>query len=396
MESLAAVAKKIAAGEESPRGLVEQALGRIAEREPNVQAWVHLDAEGARSQAALLEAELAQSGSRGPLHGIPCAVKDIFDVAGMPCEWGSAVMRGRRPSADSALVAELRRSGAIIVGKTVTTAFAYFDAGPTRNPHNLEHTPGGSSSGSAAAVAEGMVPVALGSQTMGSVLRPASFCGVVGFKPSFGALPLEGVMPFAPSLDHAGLFTRTVEDMVTVWGALRRVREARPVRRVATLRWPIAGELEPEMAEGYARALDRFRASGVEIIEYEPPEAFRALPEAIPLLMAREAVSIHGELLDRHGDALGVKLAALLERGRAVSDADYAKSKSVIAAARKAYAALTAEHPVVLTPAALGPAPRGLSSTGDPAATPLGPRWAFPRSDSRSGRRRTAFRWGCS
>jgi amidase len=211
-----------------------------------------------------------------------------------------------------------------------------------------------------------MVPFAVGSQTMGSVVRPASFCGVVGFKPTFGALPLAGVMSFAPSLDHAGLFTRTVEDMQVLWSALRPFQEAQPLRRIAALRWPIEGDLEIAMAEGLGGAHERLRSAGIEVVEVDLPPEFQPLPQLIPRLMAREAVALHGEALDRHGAALGVKLEGLLRGGREVSDADYARYKDAIEAAGRAFSALTAEHPVVATPAALGPAPQGLSSTGDP------------------------------
>ena len=346
----------------SPRDRVDRALARIEEREPQVHAWTHIDADGARAQADALE----KTDEPGPLHGLPCGVKDIFDVAGMPCEWGSSVMQGRRPTDDCALVTELRNAGAIILGKTVTTSFAYFDPGPTRNPHDLGHTPGGSSSGSAAAVAAGMVPFAVGSQTMGSVLRPASFCGVVGFKPTFGVLPLEGVMSFSPSLDHAGLFTRSVEDMIGLWAALRPMEKARPLRRIAALAWPPEDELEPEMAIGYAGALERLRASGIEVVEYDAPAAFGMLWGVIPSLMAREAANIHGELLDRHGAALGAKLAELLEGGRKVTTAEYLSFIGVLDMARRAYDALVLEHPVIATPSALGPAPEGIESTGSP------------------------------
>ena len=390
MDSLNEIGRKIANRELSPRDLVEQALEVTAGREPDILAWTHLDADGAREEADALTAELEASGPRSPLHGVPCGIKDIFDVAGLPCEWGSAVLRGRRAVADSSFVQKLRRAGAVILGKTVTTSFAYFDPGPTRNPHNLDHTPGGSSSGSAAAVAAGMVPFAAGSQTMGSVVRPASFCGVVGFKPTFGALPLAGVMPFAPSLDHAGLFTRTVEDMQVLWGALRPLKEIPPPRRIAALRWPIEGELEPAMAAGFAAALERLRSAGIEVIERDPPAAFAALPRLIPRLMAREAVAIHGDLLDRHGAELGVKLEALLRSGREVSESGYADYKSAIDSARRAFLDFTAEHAIVATPAALGPAPRGLSSTGDPRCnapwTALGvPAIGFPFSVGANG-----------
>ena len=390
MDSLAAIASSVASREVSPRTLVEQALAAIDAREADIRAWTHLDRDGALAQADALTAELEQSGPRGPLHGVPCGVKDIFDVAGMPCEWGSPVLQGRRASADSAFVAELREAGAIILGKTVTTAFAYFDPGPTRNPRGLDHTPGGSSSGSAAAVAAGMVPFAVGSQTMGSVLRPASFCGVCGFKPTFGTFPLDGVMPFAPSLDHAGLFTPTVEDMRTIFGAVRPVADAAPAPRVAALGWPPADELEPEMAIGFAQTVERLRAAGVEVAEYDAPAAFDRLAGVIPSLMAREAVNIHGKLLDQHGAKLGAKLAQLLEGGRKVTTAEYLSYIGLLDLARGAYTALVAEHPVLVTPSAFGPAPEGLSSTGNPRSnapwTALGvPAISFPFTPAGSG-----------
>ncbi|MEZ5360799.1 MAG: amidase [Bryobacterales bacterium] len=378
MDSLPRIAKAIAARETTPSELLEQALAAIDARESEVQAWTYIDAEGAREQAAALTRELGSDGPRGPLHGVPCGVKDIFDVAGMPCEWGSLVMRGRRAEEDSALVAELRRAGAVILGKTVTTSFAYFDPGPTRNPHNPAHTPGGSSSGSAAAVASGMVPLAVGSQTMGSVLRPASFCGVCGFKPTFNALPLEGVMQFAPSLDHAGLFAATVEGMRLAWGALRPVSEERPLRRVAALHWPAPDELELEMAIGYTQALERLREGGIEVIEYDAPTAFGMLWNVIPSLMARQAANIHGELLDRHGAALGEKLALLLEGGRKIDAAQYLSYIGVLDLARKAFEALVAEHGVLVTPSAMGAAPEGLASTGDPRCNALWTAFGVP------------------
>ncbi|MCB9384660.1 MAG: amidase [Bryobacterales bacterium] len=371
MDSLPRIAEAIAARQTTPSELVEQALAAIDAREGEVRAWTYIDAAGAREQAAALTRELESDGPRGPLHGVPCGVKDIFDVAGMPCEWGASVLQGRRPDQDAALVAELRRAGAVILGKTVTTAFAYFDPGPTRNPHNPAHTPGGSSSGSAAAVASGMVPLAVGSQTMGSVLRPASFCGVCGFKPSFNALPLDGVMQFARSLDHAGLFALTTEGMRLAWGALRPVAEERPLRRVAALAWPATDELELEMAIGYTQSLERLRAGGVEVIEYDAPAAFGMLWNVIPSLMARQAANIHGELLDRHGKDLGEKLALLLEGGRKIDAAQYLSYIGVLDMARKAFEALVAEHAMLVTPSAMGPAPEGLASTGDPRCNAL-------------------------
>ena len=228
-------------------------------------------ADEARGRARTLTEELATGSPRSVLHGMPFAVKDIYDTAGMPTEWGTPVHRDRVPASDAKVVADLASMGAIVLGKTHTTAYAYFDPAPTMNPHNPAHTPGGSSSGSAAAVADGMVPLALGSQTQGSVLRPASFCGVCGLKPTFGALSAEGVMPFSPTLDHPGLFARTVGDMVFLWRSLKGVSPAsEPPLCMGVPKWPIEGNLEPEMAEGFAavsgetsgrRVFDRTRFS---------------------------------------------------------------------------------------------------------------------------------------
>src|SRR5213594_701756 len=204
--------ERIGRGSLSPVALVEACLERIGALDATVQAWVHVDAKGALAAARLAE----HAAVRGPLHGIPVAVKDIFDVAGLPTTAGAPPFAHRRPDEDAASVALLRAAGAIVLGKTHTTQFAYRDPAPTRNPWNLAHTPGGSSSGSAAAVAARMVPLALGSQTVGSVLRPAAYCGVVGFKPTHGLVPTAGVIPLAWSLDHVGVFTREVATITEV------------------------------------------------------------------------------------------------------------------------------------------------------------------------------------
>src|SRR5208282_4137983 len=206
--SASEAARRIARGELSSVALVEACLARVAKRERTVGAWQHLDADAARRTARMRDAE----SPRGALHGVPVGIKDIFDTADMPTTYGSDIYRQNRPSADAAAVETLRAAGAIVLGKTVSTEFAYFTPGKTSNPHNRAHTPGGSSSGSAAAVADHMVPLAIGSQTAGSVIRPAAFCGVVGFKPSHGAIDIAGVKPFSPSLDTVGTFARTLED----------------------------------------------------------------------------------------------------------------------------------------------------------------------------------------
>ncbi|HSD60121.1 MAG TPA: amidase, partial [Burkholderiales bacterium] len=215
----------------SSEQLVEVCLGRVGETDGAVQAWAHLDPAYALEQARAADAWRLEGRPTGPLHGVPVGVKDVFDTADMPTENGSALDAGRTPSRDATVVARLRAAGAVILGKTVTTEFATYTPGKTRNPHNPEHTPGGSSSGSAAAVAAGMVPLALGSQTNGSVIRPAAFCGVLGFKPTHGLISRHGMLGLSRSLDHVGLFARTVEDVALLAGQLAGYDERDPDTR---------------------------------------------------------------------------------------------------------------------------------------------------------------------
>jgi Asp-tRNA(Asn)/Glu-tRNA(Gln) amidotransferase A subunit family amidase len=234
----------------------------------------------------------------------------------------------------------------------------------------MEHTPGGSSSGSAAAVADGMVPFALGSQTLGSVLRPASYCGVVGLKPTFGALPSGGMLPFAPTLDHAGLFTGTVEEMAWLWLAMTGSKgvSAEGTRHLARPRWPILGSLEHDMVEGFEGALSTLTAAGFEIHDLDLPQSFSQLPEATMTIFRYEGAQTHRDRFQEYGSRIGVKLAALVEEGRRTERSVYEQALAVLAGVRADFGALTEKHPLWITPSALGPAPKGLASTGDPRA----------------------------
>ena len=392
--SVAATAQALAEGRTDPPALLAISLRAVRGREAEVRAWSHIDDDGARKRAARLTAELRQSGARGGLHGVPFALKDIFDTAGLPTEWGSPLCKGRVPASDCALAARFEALGAVLVGKTHTAAFAYYDAAPTRNPHNPAHTPGGSSSGSAAAVACGMVPLAVGSQTQGSILRPASFCGVVGFKPTFGKLPLAGVMPFAPTLDHAGLFTADAADMQAVWRALGFAADAAPCGAVAAVDWPppsaAAGALDDSMRNAFDAALRKIENAGLAVERLPCPRFFDALPAALRTVMYYEGAQQHGALFRAHGGAVGEKLAALLDEGLRIPRRDYRDALAVIHACRAAFAQWTAARPVIAAPAALGPAPAGLDSTGDPAAnapfTALGaPAISIPMGKSLGG-----------
>lgn len=324
---------------------------RIREQDADIRAWVQVAPQPPTRD--------------GPLTGVPFGVKDIFETRGLATEYGSPLYAGRKGETDACLVARLRARGGILMGKTHTTAFAYFDPAPTRNPRDLRRTPGGSSSGSAAAVAARMVPFALGTQTMGSVIRPASYCGITGFKPTFGLLPLEGAMPFAPSLDTAGLFTETAEDMERLWGRLGYETQAAPAWRLGALEpWAAVDEA---MTVAYRRTLERMAAAGFELVRLEPPADFAALRAAVATIAAVEAARSHSARWEQFGERMGRHMAALIRRGQATGDGEYQDALGLVQAARRALAPVFEECPVLLSPAATGAAPEGLASTGDPA-----------------------------
>jgi len=324
-------------------------LEKIEALDPVIRAWVEVSPRNPAQE--------------GPLAGIPFGAKDIFETVGMSSAWGSPLFAGRKGTFDAALIRLLEEKGAILLGKTQTTAFAYFDPAPTRNPRNLEHTPGGSSSGSAAAVAAGMVPFALGTQTQGSVIRPAAFCGVVGFKPAFGMLPVEGVLPFAPSLDTVGLFTEDAVDMAQLWELMGNNR-APAVSALALLRG--FAEVDVEMAVAVKQAAARLRESGFQVAEIDPPDGFEYLPPACRLINQYEGARTHEKILKAHGDAVGPRLSQLIEAGLRTDKDVYIAAIRTVARQRMVFDAVFRQWPVLLTPAAPGPAPRGLESTGDP------------------------------
>ena len=347
------LAESLRRGEGTPGAWVAECLARIAERDTEIRAWVEV-------------APRPGTGD-GPLRGVPFGAKDIIETRGMATEYGSPLFAGRRGTEDAAVIAELQRMGAILLGKTHTAAFASFDPAPTRNPRVPGHTPGGSSSGSAAAVAAGMVPFALGTQTLGSVIRPASYCQICGFKPTFGRLPMRGVLAFAPSLDTFGLFTETAEDMACLW--------ARSWGRPEESRVPRMG-----------------RVGSVPM-----PAGWDALSGTAQLINDYEGARTHRAMWERHGDAIGVRLADLVRRGLGIAKGEYAAARRHVDAMRAAMAHIFDDYPVLLSPAATGPPPQGLDSTGDPSAnapwTALGvPAITVPIG--RVGLQMTAA-WGC-
>lgn len=342
-------------------------MTRIAEREAVIGAWHHLDQEAALDAAAARDREAV----RGPLHGIPIAVKDIIETADMPTDYGSSIHQGHRTGQDAAAVATLRSAGAIILGKTVTTEFAYFRPGKTANPHNHAHTPGGSSSGSAAAVADNMVPVAFGTQTAGSIIRPAAFCGVVGYKPTFGSFSLAGIKGLSPSLDTLGLLARSVLDIAAVSTLLHGAPDSQlpPASKLTrfgicrTAQWTQADEASRHAVE---RAAAIARAAGACVEEFELPAAFAGLVDAQKTVMAYEAARslAHERLV--HREKLSLTLLQLLESGLAISHESYRSALIAAEHSRCWLDDLLSSVDAILTPAAVGEAPQGLDATGDP------------------------------
>ena len=328
--------------------LVELCLERIAARNAELNAWVEI-----APQPAL---------GRGPLDGIPFGVKDIYETRGLATEYGSPLYAGRKGATDAALVTGLRERGAVLMGKTHTTAFAYFDPAPTHNPHSTLHTPGGSSSGSAVAVAAGMVPFALGTQTLGSVLRPASFCGVVGFKPTSGLLSLEGVLAFAPSLDTAGLFTQTADDMQLLWTRMGHPASA-PKRALAVP--SLMPPVDPPMEAAFRRTVARLDPH-LHVNVVEMPSRFADLAPAVKLINSYEGTRTHEIRWREHGYAIGSKLAQLVQEGLGIPSDQYRAALGTVADVKREIGSLLRQYPVIVTPSAPGPAPEGLSSTGDP------------------------------
>jgi Asp-tRNA(Asn)/Glu-tRNA(Gln) amidotransferase A subunit family amidase len=365
--SAAEAARRIAAGTLRCEALVRACLETIAAREPVVGAWAFLDPASALESARALDC----AARRGPLHGLPLGVKDIIDTSDCPTAHGSPIYAGNRPRADAACVAAARAAGALVLGKTVSTEFANFHPGRTTNPQDPAHTPGGSSSGSAAAVAAGMVPLALGTQTAGSVIRPAAFCGVVGYKPSFGLIARAGVKPVADSLDTVGMFARTVEDaallaaVLTGDPALRDgCREAAP--RIGLCRTPEWAQAQPEARAALDAAAHALSRAGARLRAFDLPSEFAGLARAQAEIQAHEtAHSLAGERL-RHPQQLSTSLQAILAQGDRVTAAAWRAHQADAAAARMRLAEACRDVDLLIAPSAPGEAPRGLDSTGDP------------------------------
>ena len=365
---VAEAARRIRAGTLTSEALVRACLERIAAREPAVGAWTWIDPE--RALAAAREAD--RSAPTGPLHGVPIAAKDIIDTVDMPTGLGFAPYAERQPSWDAACVAACRRAGAIVLGKTVTTEFAYFSPGKTRNPHDLEATPGGSSSGSAAAVADGMVPLAFGSQTAGSLVRPAAFCGIYGYKGSHGEFSLTGIRPLSESLDTLGMLARRVEDLRLMRDVLldrppteHAVEPAHPPRLglYRTGHWEALESAGRAAVEGAAERLGR---AGAPVETLQPPASLEPMESAQRTVMAYEAA--HGYVFEctRYPQVLSPQFRALCDQGRAIPRNQYLDALAQIAVAQADFARAFAGFDAWIGAAALGEAPPASQGTGDP------------------------------
>ena len=361
-------ARQIADRRLSAEALVKVCLDHIQERETVVGAWQLIDRERALAAARRCDTEPP----RGPLHGIPIAVKDLIDTADMPTSYGSPIYRDYRPAADASCVALARAAGAIVLGKTVTTEFAAFTPGKTANPRNPAHTPGGSSSGSAAAVADGMVPLAFGTQTAGSVIRPAAYCGCIGYKPSFGLINRAGVKPLADSLDTVGVLARTVEDAAFFVGvlaerpALRHLAVPSDPPRFGLYRTPMWEEAETATAAALDTARAAFERAGAVVTELAIAPEHHGLAEVQDTIMRFEMAQALAYERIEHSAELSPALAQTLDAGMTIGSDEYERTLARAAEARAGLDAFFGQCHAVLVPAAPGEAPLGLGNTGNP------------------------------
>ncbi|MEH2512764.1 Asp-tRNA(Asn)/Glu-tRNA(Gln) amidotransferase A subunit family amidase [Nitrobacteraceae bacterium AZCC 1564] len=362
--------RMVQAGSAKPQDLINESHARAAALEPELQAFSYLPSAP----------PMASSGN-GPLAGIAVGAKDLVDTADMPTTYGSPVYADHQPGEDAWIVTRLKNLSATILGKTVTTEFAWRHPGPTRNPWNRNHTPGGSSSGSAASIASGSVQLALGTQTLGSILRPAAFCGIVGLKPSFGTISLKGVRALSQSLDHLGVFARSVDDvgyaLSLLTGGPGAARHA-PFQvspdgitpfsapRIAWLRPAASPALEESQSALLAAAAKRFTEAGAIVESFPLPAEFGALPEIAATLYGAEGAANFSDLVARFPDKTSDRLKALVEGGQTISATSYIAARDAQLALRAAFTTAIAGFDAVLTTAATGEAPEGLSQTGDP------------------------------
>jgi Asp-tRNA(Asn)/Glu-tRNA(Gln) amidotransferase A subunit family amidase len=378
-------AQAVRRGDLSSEDLIRALLERIGKHENTVQAFQWIDPARALELARQADRQLRSKETVGPLHGVPIGIKDIIETRGIPTTMGSPVFDGYLPVRSAALVHRAEAAGAFVLGKTVTTEFAYFTPGKTRNPWNAAHTPGGSSSGSAAAVAMGFLPGAVGTQTNGSVIRPAAFCGVVGYKPTAGLIPLSGVHPFSPSLDQAGVFARSIPDAVLLAAVLAAkaddesatgtgtgmiANEVAPMDRaprLAAVRSPVWHLADLRAREHFLEMVARLRTAGAQVEEKELPPTFEGAHAVHRTIMYAEGARVFAELQRRDRDRLSPRLNALIDEGLGIPDSDLARGLEKKEQFARELDGFLSAFDGVITPPTLGEAPADLTQTGDPA-----------------------------
>lgn len=389
--SAAEAVRQLRDGEITSEALVTACLERIDEVDGDVRAWAHLDPEFALAQARERDMVRQSGDSCGPLHGLPVGVKDIFDTEGLPTENGTVLDSGRQPVKDCKAVGLLREAGAVIMGKTVTTELAVYAPGKTRNPHNPDHTPGGSSSGSAAAVAAHMVPLAVGTQTNGSVIRPAAYCGVYGFKPTHGLISRDGVLLLSRQLDTVGVFARSVEDVALIAEALAAYDPADPdtrpkarphlaetaagdpplTPRIAFVKSPVWDEAGKESHEAFTELAEFL---GDDCDEFTLPEPFNHATDWHRTIMYADLAKFLAAYYERGKDQLSEVLREKIEEGQKTLAVDYNRAVDWRAVLNSGLDELFERYDAIITPATTGEAPAGLDSTGSPAFCSL---WTY-------------------
>ena len=382
--TVAEAGKRIRDRETTSVALAESLLDRVDHLDPTLRAWATIDREAVLGEAKERDREQSQGRPRGPLHGIPVGLKDIFNTAGMKTEAGSKVYADFVPNYDATAVVRLREAGSVILGKAVTTEFAYSDPSPTRNPWNLAHTPGGSSSGSSVAVAARMCPAALGSQTGGSTCRPASYNGIVGLKPTYGRISRYGVIPVAWSLDTVGILVRTVEDAAILLSALAGYdpndpsSSSEPVDdyrgaldglkgapRIGLIREFFMERCDDEVKRDTEEAVERLRQAGATVEEMGLPKSFSTYSAAHMIVTEVECAAFHEALFKERADDYGPKLRAIIEAGMLVPGVRYLQAQRMRSRYREEMAAMAGKVDALLTPTTPTPAPQDLSTTGD-------------------------------
>ena len=350
-------------------------LQRIWLMEEEVQAWQWLDHERAMELAELTDRRKNEGQAASPLQGLPIGIKDIFDTRGIPTEMGSPLFKGNVPKASARVVEKLEQAGGFVMGKTVTAEFAFLSPGKTRNPWNPTHTPGGSSSGSAAAVAAGFVPAALGTQTNGSIIRPAAFCGIVGFKPSQGTIANHGTLDYSPTLDQTGMFTRSVVDAAWLTSCIaeaqnpvsREIRALAEKPKLAAVRSPVWTRSEEAQRRIFADNVNKLRESGAEVVETELPAAFNQAHPCLRRIMVYEAAQFFRELQARSREKISAVLNEFLDEGSSISDLVYQDALRLRGQLQEDLSSFLKVFDAILTPPSNGEAPAALENTGDPS-----------------------------